>query len=82
MRTFKIRSAALFAAAALAMAGSPASQARELRSRPAPGSERELQPASAGPACVPTCADDASPCDPVYFKRADGRCAGYHRGRR
>ena len=25
--------------------------------------------------CVPMCADDTLPCDPIYFKLADGRCA-------
>lgn len=26
--------------------------------------------------CAPMCDRDFSPCDPVYFKIADGRCAG------
>jgi hypothetical protein len=25
-------------------------------------------------ACVPLCSRDTSPCDPPYFKAADGRC--------
>ena len=28
------------------------------------------------PACPKMCARDFSPCDPIYFKTADGRCAG------
>jgi hypothetical protein len=27
-------------------------------------------------ACIPWCQSDFSPCDPVYFKQADGRCEG------
>jgi hypothetical protein len=26
--------------------------------------------------CRKLCASDLSPCDPIYFKTADGRCAG------
>jgi hypothetical protein len=26
--------------------------------------------------CQKMCARDLSPCDPIYFKTADGRCAG------
>lgn len=25
-------------------------------------------------ACIPLCSRDTSPCDPPYFKAADGRC--------
>jgi len=25
-------------------------------------------------ACVRWCANDSNPCDPPYFKQADGRC--------
>jgi hypothetical protein len=28
------------------------------------------------PACRPMCDNDFSPCDPIYFKTEDGRCAG------
>jgi hypothetical protein len=28
------------------------------------------------PACRPMCENDFSPCDPIYFKTEDGRCAG------
>jgi hypothetical protein len=28
------------------------------------------------PVCAPLCARDLTPCDPTYFKLADGRCAG------
>jgi len=31
--------------------------------------------------CVPQCRADFSPCDPLYFKRADGRCSGDNRRR-
>lgn len=31
--------------------------------------------------CQKMCAEDFSPCDPTYFKVADGRCAGIHPGR-
>ncbi|MBI1867069.1 MAG: hypothetical protein HYS06_02020 [Methylocystis sp.] len=27
-------------------------------------------------ACRAMCPQDLSPCDPIYFKTADGRCAG------
>jgi hypothetical protein len=26
--------------------------------------------------CEKLCANDSSPCDPIYFKTEDGRCAG------
>jgi hypothetical protein len=29
-----------------------------------------------GSACIPWCQSDFSPCDPVYFKKADNRCDG------
>jgi hypothetical protein len=29
-----------------------------------------------GSACTPWCRLDTSPCDPVYFKKADNRCDG------
>jgi hypothetical protein len=29
--------------------------------------------------CIPQCPQDLSPCDPLYFKRADGRCSGDNR---
>jgi hypothetical protein len=29
-----------------------------------------------GSACIPWCRLDTSPCDPVYFKKADNRCDG------
>lgn len=29
--------------------------------------------------CVPQCREDPSPCDPLYFKQADGRCSGDNR---
>jgi hypothetical protein len=29
--------------------------------------------------CVPQCPQDLSPCDPLYFNRADGRCSGDNR---
>jgi hypothetical protein len=28
--------------------------------------------------CQKMCADDFSPCDPIYFKTEDGRCDGVH----
>jgi hypothetical protein len=31
--------------------------------------------------CVPQCREDLNPCDPLYFKRADGRCSGDNRRR-
>jgi hypothetical protein len=31
--------------------------------------------------CVPLCREDLSPCDPLYYKRADGRCTGDNRRR-
>jgi hypothetical protein len=41
-----------------------------------PGSHaRHYAPAPAA-ACIRACPNDMSPCDPVYMKRADGRCSG------
>lgn len=31
--------------------------------------------------CQKMCPQDFSPCDPIYFKVADGRCAGIMPGR-
>jgi hypothetical protein len=31
--------------------------------------------------CVPQCREDFSPCDPLYYKRADGRCSGDNKRR-
>lgn len=33
-------------------------------------------PVAMASACVPMCVTDYIPCDPVYFKLADGRCDG------
>lgn len=33
-----------------------------------------------GAYCRPLCSTDTSPCDPMEFKRADGRCAGVNPG--
>jgi hypothetical protein len=35
--------------------------------------ERDVTTASA---CIPMCPSDYLPCDPIYFKLADGRCDG------
>ena len=32
------------------------------------------------PHCAKMCPQDFSPCDPIYFKTADGRCAGVPMG--
>ena len=81
MQHFKVRSACLLAAA-VAMASAAPVAARQTGYRPNPGSAREHATSKAAAACVPACAEDLSPCDPFYFKRADGRCSGWYRGHR
>ena len=78
--------------ALLGLAGSPRAQAQMLKVQffgqpddaesvpPPPGvdpDEWDDQPA-ARPArvCQKMCANDFSPCDPIYFKTEDGRCDG------
>lgn len=36
----------------------------------------EAPPPSRGRVCRKMCANDFSPCDPIYFKTEDGRCDG------
>lgn len=58
----------------------------QMQARPAQesraGNEDSLllaqNPAAAGATgqCQKLCANDFSPCDPIYFKTEDGRCAG------
>jgi hypothetical protein len=50
---------------------------------PPPGVEAEDWSGEAPPprparVCRKMCADDFSPCDPIYFKTEDGRCDGVH----
>ncbi len=44
--------------------------------RPAPDmyAQSPYSEAPPGSACIPMCHYDTSPCDPQYFKMADGRC--------
>ena len=45
---------------------------------PAPYAQSPYAEAPAGAAsCVRWCANDSNPCDPPYFKQADGRCFDY-----
>ncbi|MBV8851062.1 MAG: hypothetical protein JOZ16_15930 [Methylobacteriaceae bacterium] len=70
----KIAAAHLFAAAAL-VAALPAAAQSQYRTRHAePYQEGRTVYAPSQNACVPLCARDTSPCDPPYFKAADGRC--------
>ncbi len=38
------------------------------------------EPADSDTGCVPMCPGDYSPCDPYYWKQAEGRCQVEHRG--
>ncbi len=78
--------------ALLGLAGSPRAQAQMLQVQffgqpddaesvpPPPGVDADEwdDPPAARPArvCQKMCANDFSPCDPIYFKTEDGRCDG------
>jgi hypothetical protein len=50
----------------------PAYEGRTVRAHPQ--TPRTIQ------LCEEMCSQDTSPCDPIYFKTADGRCAGIPMG--
>ena len=61
---------ALCAGLALAMSSAPA-EAREKRDRHAYQERYRAEPRRV---CQRLCRNDTNPCDPLYFKTADGRC--------
>jgi len=46
-----------------------------------PGEWDDQPPARLARICKKMCANDFSPCDPIYFKTEDGRCDGLDFGR-
>jgi hypothetical protein len=64
---------ALVTAAAL-LAALPATAQSHRPRQYAPYPEGRSVYAPPAQACIPLCARDTSPCDPPYFKAADGRC--------
>ncbi len=69
----KIVPALLTAAALLAAVPAAAQSQRERHYPPAYPEGRSVY-APPAQACIPLCSRDTSPCDPPYFKAADGRC--------
>ena len=69
------------AALGFALAAAPPAQAQELWTLFNTGrATQQVSQRQLGPACIRLCPEDDNPCDPVYFKTADGRCNGYLRG--
>jgi hypothetical protein len=66
--------APILAAAALTAAQPAFAQAHRPRHQVQPYEEGRSVYAPPQSACIPLCARDTSPCDPPYFKAADGRC--------
>ena len=70
-------SAAAILGLALAMASALPADARTHRKH-GPRPQYSAQPFAPypqpRPACLKLCARDRQPCDPIYFKTADGRC--------
>jgi hypothetical protein len=67
----------VFAAALCAalLAALPAAAQSQHRTRHyAPPDEGRSVYAPPRSVCIPLCSRDTSPCDPPYFKAADGRC--------
>ena len=64
---------ALLTAAAL-VASLPAAAQTHRPRHDAPYPEGRSAYAPPAEVCIPLCARDTSPCDPPYFKAADGRC--------
>ena len=71
-------SLAALCAVAFALAGSAPADARAHRVHGRHGgrvSANAYAPSpQPRPACFKLCAQDRQPCDPIYFKTADGRC--------
>ena len=70
----RMLAAAAVVTAALVAAFPSAAQSHRPRHLPQPQDEGRSVYAPPQSACIPLCSRDTSPCDPPYFKAADGRC--------
>lgn len=71
-----MRAILVLAAAAILVASGPAlAKKRHRHHGRTYTAERVYTPRAQAGVCQPWCEFDLSPCDPVEFKRADGRCA-------
>jgi hypothetical protein len=78
MRTQIAAIAALIGLSLAATIPAQAQTARHSRQRQYSEPSARVVPAQV---CRKMCPEDLSPCDPTYFKVADGRCAGIHPSR-
>jgi hypothetical protein len=76
MKAWNASAAALLALSLVIAAVAPA-EARARR-QPASGDDEMSWQGGDQRVCTKICPQDASPCDPIYFKIADGRCAAIY----